>query len=428
MLRRTLSLLAAVVFVGVWGSAAGAQTDDEATLAGSTDIPGGSVITLAQGTSIPPLHHVIAENLEDQPIQVRFEATPPPGVDITPEQTDYTIPAGGKVEARFAITVGTVVPPGDYPIVVQLVRSDIEPVPGQVTNVPAIGARFTLQVTGDAAAVTVRAISKVNGQPVEGTLVVSAVLDGGAAFEVTRTLGSSLSTTVAPGTYKAAFLLAERELASRQVQVAANQTAEAVLEVETVSFVLVDAQPVKEDGKIVTADLVASVQNQVTPIEGEVTLRAQVFRGDHKIDTITLDQFPTLPSGVTEANATYRPDQGWKTGTYRFTFELVTPQFTLRAASQPTINVPKPFPLLRTVLLVVAAALVLLAVPTGLWLRRRTRARRPRPAPKQPPPATKRLPRPHHKPARKQPTPQPIRWHSPSSTPKASTPRTSSSS
>jgi hypothetical protein len=427
MLRRTASLLAAALFVGVWGSAAGAQTDDEASLAGSTDIPGGSVITLAQGTSIPALHHVIAENLEDQPIRVRFEANSPPGVDFTPEQTDYTIPVGGKVEARFAITVGAVVPPGDYPIVVQLVRSDIEPVPGQVTNVPAIGARFTLQVTGDAGTLTVRAVSSVDGQPVEGTLVVSTVLEDGAAFEVTRTLGSTLTATVAPGTYKAAFLLAERELTSQQVQVAANQTAEAVLEVETVSFVLVDAQPVKEHGKIVTADLVASVQNQVTPIEGGVTLRAQVFRGDRHIDTITLYEFPTLASGVTEANATYRPDQGFKPGTYRFTFELVTPDFTLRAASQPTINVPKPFPLLRTVLLV--AALLLLAVATGLWLRRRrARTRRPPSAPKQPPPATKRLPRPHRTPQHKQPTLQPIRWRSPSSTPKASTPRTSSSS
>lgn len=194
-------------------------------------------------------------------------------------------------------------------------------------------------MVGEAATITVEARSEQSGQPVAGTLTLAAVTSPAATFEVARTDGVELSARVAPGRYRAAYLLAGRELASADVDVAAGATEAIMLEVRTVSFVVVAATPVEEDGKVVVVELVASVQNHLQPIDGPITIRALVHRDGQETDTVTLDDLDDLDLGVTEARLTYRPPEGFAEGRYRFEFELVTEQFTLRASDEPSFDV-----------------------------------------------------------------------------------------
>lgn len=339
---------AAVLLAGLLGLVTAPARAQDASLGGGSDIRSGTVVEVAAGTVIPPLHHVFADNPDDQPIEVEFRAEAPPGVEITPAGTQFRIAPGDSVTVPFAISVDEVVAPGDHPVTVQLLRSDIDAEPGQITNIPAIGTTFTLRVVGEAATITVRSRSEQSGHPVAGTLTLAAVTGPAATFEVARVDGTELSARVAPGSYRAAYLLAGRELASADTQVSAGATEQIVLEVRSVSFVLVSARPVKEDGKVVVADLVASVENHLQPLEGPVALGATVLRDGQEVDSIVLDELDGLPIGVTEATLTYRPPEGFPQGTYRFEFTLTTPEFTLTGPEEPSFTVAgnEPFPLL----------------------------------------------------------------------------------
>lgn len=340
VLRPLTTLLAATAIVVSGLAPAQAQEETEAQLGGGSDIPLGVTIRLPQGGSIPPIHAIFADNPADEAIQVEFRADTPAGIHIEPEWDEKTIPGHDSVENHFTVEVGPGVAPGQYPVVVQLVRSDIETIPGRITNIPAIQAAFTVEVAGEAATVTVRSVSALSGEPVTGTLTLAAVLPEGDTFELARVDGSSLEADVAPGQYRAAFLLGERELAAEQFTVGADQQLDVVLEVETVSFVLAAIRPVEERGRVVVVDLVASVNNEAAPIPGPAILQTNVFSDGTKVDTAILSEVSELPAGITEATTTYRPQDGWQPGTYRFVFELVTPAFTLTAPDQPTLEVP----------------------------------------------------------------------------------------
>lgn len=331
-------LLALVALLGVTSFVPRSAVAQEAGLGGGSDLRAGSIVALPTGASVPPIHHVFADNPEDEAIEVEFRAEAPSGIEITPEHVRLRIPPGESVNDPFSITVADAMPPGDHEVTAQLVRTDIQSRAGQVTNVPAVGVTFTIRVVGDSATVTVRAVSAQSGTPVEGTLALSALTEPTTPFEVARSSGSELVARVAPGDYEATYLLDGRELAAERLSVTGADTS-LTLEVDTVSFVLVAAQPVEEDGKIVVSDLVASVENHLRPIDGPVTIRVIVHRDDRVVETVTLDELDGLPLGITEAEHPYRPAEGFSDGTYRFVFELVSNDFTLRAGDEPTFEV-----------------------------------------------------------------------------------------
>lgn len=379
MNRRPLFLVTALVAALTLAPAAGAQGRGEATLGGGSDLRGGTVIELVQGAKVPPIHFVFADNPEDEPIEVEFKAAAPRGITILPQRGRAPLAPGEKVEVRFAISVASSTRPGNYPITVQLVRADIESKPGQVTNIPAVGTRFVVRVVGATASITVKALSAVSGTPVDGTLVLSAIARSGPALAVNRIVGSTLKARVGPGRYQASFLLGDEVLASKRVRVRAGQSAKIVLRVKTVDFVVVAAKPVMEGETLVVADLVASVQNQLGPIDGPATLRTRVREDGRELETITLAELPLLPNGFSEGKETYRPAGGWKRGSsYRFEFELVTEEFTLAASEQPTITMPSssslPVPL--PIIFGAAGVLALVGAAAGLTSRRRARVRR----------------------------------------------------
>lgn len=356
-----------------------AQEDGEARLGGSSDVVADSTVQIPQGGEIPPLHYIFADNPTNEPIRVEFVADTPTGITVEAEWEEREVPANSGVENRFGIAVGPEVAAGEYPVVVQLVRSDIESQPGRVTNLPAVQTSFTVDVTGETATIGVEAVSALSGQPVAGTLKVAAATGDGDHFEVARVEGSSLEAEVAPGEYRVSFLLGDRTLATQEVTATADDTAEVTLEVETVSFVVAAARPTLEDGRPVVVDLSASVNNEAEPITGTAVLQAVVVHQDSEVDTVTLTEADGVPLGVTEGTATYRPTQGWNEGTYQFRFQLVTSEFTLTAPDPPSLNVPPPSQGwdIRILILVVAGSLLVLLLLERLIrvIARRVRAR-----------------------------------------------------
>lgn len=95
---------------------------------------------------------------------------------------------------------------------------------------------------------------------------------------------------------------------------AGNEVGEVTLEINTVSFVVVAAKPVKEGDKVVVVDLIASVENHLRALPGQSVLRAAVHRDGRPVETTTLRQLDQLPLGITEAKLTYRPPTGFPPG------------------------------------------------------------------------------------------------------------------
>ncbi len=387
VLKILAAFLTAMVLLAVPVLAQAQEAGDE-RLGGGSDISSEVTVELPQGGSVPPIHYIFADNPADEPIEVEFRAEAPTGITIGPEWERSTVPANGKIENHFTVGVSTAMAAGAYPVVVQLVRSDIEALPGQITNIPAIQTAFTVAVTGEAATITVRSVSALTGQPVAGTLTLASLLPDGRSFEINRVEGDVIETPVAPGEYRAAFLLGEREIAAEDLTVEADQTIELVLEVETISFVLGAIRTTEENGRPVVADLVASVNNESEPVPGPATLQTRILHNGTEVDLIVLQDMAELPVGLTEATATYRPQNGWQAGSYQFTFELATPAFTLTAPDPATLDIPpisrfnltdffRSLDLREIIALAVAALLGVLAVErlTRLVLGRKRRRR-----------------------------------------------------
>ena len=341
LIQRLLVLVAvSLTAVGVvWVGPAGAQGSGEARLGGGGDLSNGVVITVPQGVSFDAVHHLFVDNPEDSDIEVKFVADAPAGVTITPQWDTAVVESHGVITNAYTIEVSEFISAGRYPVLVQLVRSDITAAPGVVTNVPAIGATFTLHVVGKAGTVTVTAIGRLTGQPVNGTITVDALTDTDQAMLVARVEGATLTATLAPGRYRTRFLLGNNARATKTFTVTDDHHTTVTLEVDTVTFTVAAARPTYDGDTLIVVDLVASVQNHVEPISGPATIDITVHHNDQRVETRTLLSADPLPLGITDAATTYRPPDSWAPGTWTFTFTVTTPEFILTHPDIPTITV-----------------------------------------------------------------------------------------
>ncbi len=354
--RSVVAAMAVLVAGGLWAAPAGAQGDG-LSLGGGSDIGAGTVLSLPPGGGVGAIHHLTADNPTDQPIQVDFHSESPLGIRVVPSLERATIAPGRSVRVPFAIEVAASMTAGDHVVNVQLVRSDVPPLPGAVTSVPAVGTTFTVRVSGSTGTLVVRAVSAETGAPADGTISIHAVDQADRSIEVARTDGSELSQVLTPGVYRASYRLGGTEMASQRVTVADGGTSTATLAVRSVSFVAGAARAGRQNGAVVVADLTASVENRVGPIDGEVALVARIRHDDGPPEVATLRRFDGLPTGLTEASVTWHPADGFEPGTYRFEFQLVTSRFTISHAGRAEVVVPEP-PTSRSAALVVVAAVL----------------------------------------------------------------------
>jgi hypothetical protein len=114
------------------------------------------------------------------------------------------------------------------------------------------------------------------------------------------------------------------------------------LRVDTVAFALVAAVPVEDRGRVVLVELTADVRNHLGPIDERSELHVRVSRSGEHVEDLVLDEPGPLPTGFTHVTHAYRPDDGFRPGTWRFDVALVMPDATLVAPESPTVVVTAP--------------------------------------------------------------------------------------
>lgn len=253
------------------------------------------------------------------------------------------------------------------------------------TNVPqpekgiafksAVGGTFVVRVTGEAGNVILRALSEEADQPITGKLTLGLVgRPADPAVTVAEVEGSTLDRKVAPGTYRGTFEIPGLVSKSTDFTVAANETKTVDLKVSTIYFPVASVIPQPSADDVKSAKFVASVKNNTGELPGPVTLEASVFHDGAMVDTVAVREFASLPPGLTDADTTYVPANGWRPGTYSFEYQLKAPAFTVEAPVTRTITIPGsklPLAIGTVAGLIVAAAVFLL-----VWRRRKRRDER----------------------------------------------------
>lgn len=93
-----------------------------------------------------------------------------------------------------------------------------------------------------------------------------------------------------------------------------NETRVLEIKLKAVSFFVVGAKPQKSGDAVTSANIVASVKNDITPIPGPVTVVVNVSKDGQPLETTELDKLPTLPPASQTSSKTTFPLKGSRRG------------------------------------------------------------------------------------------------------------------
>lgn len=342
-LRAVPAVAALLLATGVFAASAQAPS---LGIGGSTEFPAGATfpfVTAEQEQLGRIETSMSVQNLSEERAEFVINAGLPPGARIELlEDGPLVLDPGEFRRVPFAILVGEAVPEGRYDVIITIgfANPPRPPTPGSV-YAPAVGGQLSLLVTSASANVTVLAVNRDDGSPVTGRITLSYLDAGVRAVVLDRVTGSTLSRGVVPGTYRAEFDATGVERQVVEFDVAEGEDRTVVIEVPGVQFRQVGALPrFDENGRIVTAELLAVVNNSFERIAGPVRLEVAVTRNGQEVEIYPLGQLAELAEGTTEQRTSYRPTDGFASGEWAFEFRLVAPTFTLVAERTPTIDVP----------------------------------------------------------------------------------------
>ncbi len=365
-------------------AAPASAVEDSPSLGISKSFTENVVISGYPGQEIPPEQWIQVDNSGPRPAKVVWETQAPDGITISPATRKGTIESGGSLQIPFGVEIAETVAGGIYPVAINVKQVDV-PMPkgGGIAFAPAVGANFAVRVSGAAATVILKAASSAGGFPVSGNFTLSQARGKAPPVVVATESGESLQARVAPGQYRGTFEI--KGLTSESVDFAVNdgETKEVSIEVTTVSFAFAEALPQPNLGNITSAKLVSSLQNNLKKVDGPLHLSVEVSRDGHVLESVSIRDFDSLPNGLTDANGSYVPSQGWEPGQYDFKFVLKAPEFTISAPAREPIVIKQSWMLPLLIGLGVLAAVI-----AGLLLYRRRSGRRPPPPAAPPPPAT----------------------------------------
>jgi hypothetical protein len=321
------------------------------------------------------------QNLSDLRAEFVVNAGLPPGASIELlDEEPLILDPGEFRRVPIAVVVGAAVPEGRYDVIItiEFANPPRPPTPGSV-YAPAVGGQLTLLVQSASAVVTIAPVNRDDGSPVSGDITLSYLDRDVQPVLLERVNGSTLRRSVVPGTYRATF---DAPAVERQVvdfDVAEGEERTVVIEVPGVQFRQVGALPrFDADGRVVTAELLAVVNNSFERIAGPVSVDVIVTRDGTIVETYPLAQLAELAEGVTEQRSSYRPVDGFAPGEWSFTFRLTAPTFTLVAERSPSFEVLG-FLRRNLGLVVLGASLVIGLVVLALrsrWFAARRRRRR----------------------------------------------------
>lgn len=370
-----LAIFFGIVVVAVT-SALPASAEDKYGLGGGSSLPQKASVGVFPGQELPRLGEMLVENIGTQPAEVAFTTNAPQGLAVVSSRPKMTLQPGEAATVQLSATIDDQTAPGDYSVIGQYSQTNVPPGPGgTIAYAPAVNTTINFAVKGATSTVTIKAVSENDGSPVAGNFVLGFVSTTGQDIPVATQKGTQLTAKVAPGRYRATFEIPGLVSQKLDFVLEDNETRVLEIKLKAVSFFVVGAKPQKSGDAVTSANIVASVKNDITPIPGPVTVVVNVSKDGQPLETTELDKLPTLPSGLTDLKQNYVPAEGFKAGsTYAFEFQVITPKFTVTGPEVPSFDVSW----WTTIKLVAAAAgaLVVLAALIFLFLLLRRRRRK----------------------------------------------------
>lgn len=306
----------------------------DAALGGGASFDPGSVFPFVAGAEARIETSFFVQNLGDQPAEVEINAGLPTGLSIeTLVDSPIVLDPGAGMNVPFAIVSDPLLAVGRNEVIVTLGQVNMTaPEGGGSVYAPAIGGRLVIDSRGESATINISAVSDVTGTPARGLFGLYSIGEG-APVRMEEAEGTGFTRVVPPGDYRVTFEVPGLDRQSRDVSVADGDDLDVVLEISTLSFDRIAATPTFEgsSNNVVTAELSASVTNNLRRIPGPVRLEVTVGRDGEVVDTIDLATFPELPPGQTTRRSSYRPEQGFDTGVWTFRFALIGPNFVVSA-------------------------------------------------------------------------------------------------
>ena len=375
-------LCGAAVAVAVVAGGAAPAAHAQAGLGGGTEFRTGAVFPFVAGTPGTIETGMYVQNIGDDVAEVELRGELPAGIVLEPlVPTPLVLRPGELGQFPFLVTVSDAVAPGRYELIINLAQTNVGRRDGPTGSVytPAIAGSFVVEVVGASAAVTIAPVSDATGLPATGRISLFYLTGQATPLLIDATDGTRLTRDVVPGRYRATFDVPGLQRQELEFEIAAGEDRVVRMEIPTLSFSFVGATPTLDaDGDIVTAELVASVNNSLRRVDGPITFGVEVLRDGTLIEDINLAVVPELPPGRSEQRASYRPLEGFSGGEWEFVFVLSSDEFRLEATERPSFTAPG---LLQSnweyVALAGAAVLILLlAAPRRWWIalgrRRRT--------------------------------------------------------
>lgn len=314
----------------------------DAALGGGAGFDPGSVFPFVAGAEARIETSFFVQNLGDQPAEVEINAGLPTGLSIeTLVDGPIVLDPGAGMNVPFAIVSDPLLAVGRTEVVVTLGQVNIPaPEGGGSVYAPAIGGRLVIDSRGESATINISAVSDVTGTSARGLFGLYSIGEG-APVKVEEAEGTGFSRVVPPGDYRVTFEVPGLDRQSRDVTVVGGDDIDVILEIPTLSFDRIAAAPTFDGSSddVVTAELSASITNNLRRIPGPVRLEVTVERDGQVIDTIDLATFPELPPGETTQRSSYRPEQGFGIGSWTFRFALIGPNFVVAAPGSDGFDV-----------------------------------------------------------------------------------------
>lgn len=334
---RTVSVIAATgIGVGAAVAIVPIRAEAEGTVSAGSNYSN-IVLELPQGAEVQDVYKMTLSNQSTEVVTAEFQYSAPFGIVLTPKKKNFTVLAGGKVEVPFDISVQEDAPGGEYEIATGMFRRDVKSNPDQVVFVPGVTQNFTIKVVGEAATARVRVVDSFKKEPISGLVSVARVT-GSVRTEVARQPTAELSLRAVPGTYEASVFLDGRRVATKQFSLKKDEFQDVLIEVQAIFLREVSLLPRKTNGKLVNIEVTATVENSMRALPN-ATLVLEVLRNANKLETVEMQKFAPLELGPTSASVRYVPKDGWKPGRYTFVARLEAPEFTVKAASEPSYSV-----------------------------------------------------------------------------------------
>lgn len=369
-----LSMLLFLVFGSlVSGPASAANNNAGPSLGISKNFQEHEKLTMTPGQKLGPTMAVKVDNAGTDPAEVKFTSQAPAGITVDPTKTTDTIPVGESRAFPFGVSVSDSMAAGEYEIKVNVEQTNVKSDGAGVVFVPAVGASFIVAVSGTTGTATVKAVAKGTTTAVSGRITIGySAAEGQPLVPIQSVEGSSLTASLAAGNYAARFEIPGLVTSDTRFSLTDGENKEIVIEVDAIYFATVGAIPQPNLDNIVSAKLVAAVNNKAAIVPGQSKIVVVVRRDGTELETVEIESIQDLPTGLTEASATYVPATGWTPGDYTFTFQLVTPKYTVSTDAPGGISIAG-----SKIRLVGSAAAVLILGGAAVWLvvflRRRKR-------------------------------------------------------